>query len=67
MNGDAIHSELLRLLARRGELTELLEQNDLAIARYRGMFDVVQAVNAPVAPEPARAPEVDSSAPSASA
>lgn len=50
-----VHTELLRLLARRGELTEALEQTDLAIARYRGMFDLEQAVNLPApAPQPGR-------------
>jgi hypothetical protein len=57
MNGDVIHQELMRLLARRGELTQDLEQTDLLIARYRGMFDVARVVNAPDA---AAAPAGDS-------
>jgi hypothetical protein len=58
VNADVILAELVRLIARRGELTEALEQTNLAIARQRGMFEVARrstaagAVAAPAAPGP---------------
>lgn len=53
VNAVAIHSELMRVLARRGELTADLEQTDLAIARLRGMFDFARALEQQPAPDPA--------------
>lgn len=40
MNADAIKAELVSLLCRRGELTELLEQNELAVAHARGRYSM---------------------------
>ena len=62
MTRDAILSELLRLLARRGELTAELEQTDLAIARQRGLFEgVLSSVPAePAAIAETAAPVTDS-------
>jgi hypothetical protein len=50
---DAIKAELLRVLAHRGELTLDLEATDLAIARFRAMYELaLQSPRSPPVAEP---------------
>jgi len=47
-----LHDQLMRLFAKRGELTLALEQTDLEIVRARGMFDLECAINQANPPAP---------------
>lgn len=45
-----LHDQLMRLYAKRGEVTLVLEQLDVDIVRTRAMFDLEAAINARTVP-----------------